>query len=1234
MKEKKLRLKTSFKAVMLVLMLCGVGITEGYAYDFSAFNDGHRLYYIINGSNVTVTYPGNSPEDPYANYPKPTGNLVIPATVTNSTSGITYNVTSIGECAFYDCTGLNTVTFSSSIISIGSNAFYHFWGDKLYYQGSISQWCGITFENQNSNPLCGGSTVHFYLNGSILRNLVIPSDVTHIPDYAFHGIQQLETITFGSSINHIGYNAFWACFNSSSTNTYVNYQGSISQWCGITFENRYSNPCYGYRELRLNGNILNDIIIPSDISQIHDYAFCGIASCHSITIGNSVTYIGNYSFKDCVAAESMTIGNMVSYIGDYAFSCCANINHVTIPNTVTYIGDYAFDNCIRISSVVLGDSLITIGNAAFKDCSSLVSITIPNDVISIGSYAFSNCTQITSVTIGESVTSIGAYAFSNCTHLTSVIIGESVTYIGEYAFQGCFSISNITVYANNPPALSNNVFDGVHHYFCHIYIPCGATYAYTSATLWNAFTNYHEMDCPSEITVIANPIEGGSVTGGGSYDNGSSCTIVATNNTGYTFVNWTNNSTAVSSNPSYTFTVTQDATFVANFTINTYSINASVNPIAGGSVTGAGIYNHGSNCTLTANANSGYTFVNWTKNGSVVSTNSTYSFSVTENASYTANFSLNNYTISATPNPAAGGTVTGSGTYNHGETVTLTANPNTGYTFVNWTKNGAAVSTNTTYSFTATETSSYVANFIPIYEITATANPVDGGTVTGGGSYNQGAYCSLIAMSNPGYTFVNWTKNGTQVSTNNTYTFTVTEACSYVANFVPLLEITTTSNPLTGGSTSGSGTYSYGSTCTITAIANTGYTFVNWTKDGTIVSTNSTCSFTVNENANYVANFNLNSYTITVTADPTIGGNAFGGGTYNHGESCTLVATANNNYNFINWTKDGTVVSANAEYTFTVTSGGNYAAHFSQNIYYTVVALANPEEGGTITGSGTFSQGEQCTLTASANTGYTFVNWTKNGSIVSTNTTYSFIVNETAEYIANFSTNSHSVTAMANPVEGGYITGTGTYSYGSTATLTAIANDGYTFESWMQNGMVISNSSYIIITVTDNVNFIANFSHNSYSINASVDPINSGVITGQGNYNYGETVIISVIPNANYVFTNWTENGSVISEEPSFSFTVTENRNFVANLIFVDCILETEFPNFTVYPNPATDNLYIDGTTNIRCCEIYTSNGRLVYKHSENSNKIKVNVSNLSSGGYIVKIHFDNMICTKKIVIE
>jgi len=247
-----------------------------------------------------------------------------------------------------------------------------------------------------------------------------------------------------------------------------------------------------------------------------------------------------------------------------------------------------------------------------------------------------------------------------------------------------------------------------------------------------------------------------------------------------------------------TATVTVSGTGVASQTITitqaaaaTYVITASINPANSGAVTGAGSYNPGDNVTLTATPNTGYSFVNWTENGAeIVSNDASYSFTASASRTLIANFHAvvvpATYVITASVSLANSGTVTGIGSYNSGDNVTLTATSNTGYSFVNWTENGAEVSTTTSYSFTASASRTLVANFkvdVVQYSIAASASPASSGTVTGAGSYNSGDNVTLTATPNTGYSFVNWTENGAEVSTTASYSFTASTSRTLVANF-------------------------------------------------------------------------------------------------------------------------------------------------------------------------------------------------------------------------------------------------------------------------------------------------------------------------------------------------------------------------------------------------------------------------------------------------------------------
>lgn len=225
-----------------------------------------------------------------------------------------------------------------------------------------------------------------------------------------------------------------------------------------------------------------------------------------------------------------------------------------------------------------------------------------------------------------------------------------------------------------------------------------------------------------------------------------------------------------------------------------------------------------------------------------------------------------------------------------------------------------------------------------------------------------------------------------------------------IASPVVTYTIAVAANPSNGGTVTGGGSYTEGSSCTVSATAHEGYTFVNWTENGNQVSTQASYTFNVQGNRNLVANFSIITYSITVSANPSNSGTVLGGGSYNHGQSCMVIATSADGYTFTNWTENGNVVSTNANYTFTVSSNRTLVANFEEQLSdtYNINVSPNPSIGGTVTGGGTYMGDEQCTVTATANEGYTFINWTEDGDVVSTNASYTFIVTGNRNLVAYF----------------------------------------------------------------------------------------------------------------------------------------------------------------------------------------------------------------------------------------
>ncbi|MDZ7831667.1 MAG: InlB B-repeat-containing protein [Desulfobacterales bacterium] len=192
--------------------------------------------------------------------------------------------------------------------------------------------------------------------------------------------------------------------------------------------------------------------------------------------------------------------------------------------------------------------------------------------------------------------------------------------------------------------------------------------------------------------------------------------------TGYTFAGWNTQADGLGTDyaEGALYTVNEAVTLYAKW-ISNHTITVSAAPTDGGTVTGSGTYVDGSTVTVNASAESGYVFVHWTEGNTVVSCSQQYMFTVTGNRTLQANFSQmqNSYDITGSARPSNYGTVTGSGSYNHGAAVTMTALPNQGFVMTNWIETwpGLAgycvVSTDEQYSFSATRNRNLTADFRP-----------------------------------------------------------------------------------------------------------------------------------------------------------------------------------------------------------------------------------------------------------------------------------------------------------------------------------------------------------------------------------------------------------------------------------------------------------------------------------------------------------------------------------------
>ena len=338
------------------------------------------------------------------------------------------------------------------------------------------------------------------------------------------------------------------------------------------------------------------------------------------------------------------------------------------------------------------------------------------------------------------------------------------------------------------------------------------------------------------VTLSSNPVLGGTTIGNGTFPKDTLVTVAATPSAGYTFTNWTEGVVIASTSSSFTFNLDTNKIFVANFSpvvIGNFAVVLSSSPLAGGTTIGSGSFLAGSSVTIGATPNAEYTFVNWTKGATIISALSSYTFKLTKDTAFVANFLIKTYTLNVT---AVNGSVAKNPdqpTYNSGSSVILTPTPALGYVFDSWsvdttgianpltvlmnknkniTANFKLVSLRTKYTLTTTGINGIVAKFPDSL------------------SYTLNSIVQITAIPDAGYQFDSWSVDTTgsvnplNIKMNKNKTITANfSAIVVINNCTPAVDLRASGNYVilseTGISTTGTtsvkgdmGISSYGST--------------------------------------------------------------------------------------------------------------------------------------------------------------------------------------------------------------------------------------------------------------------------------------------------------------------------------------------------------------------------------------------------------------------------------------
>ena len=303
-----------------------------------------------------------------------------------------------------------------------------------------------------------------------ITELVIPSTVTTIGEYAFTGFDTLQSVTIPSTLASIG-NAAFNCDIDK-----VIFNGTKDEWLAIVDiigdnnESLITAPIYTPSGQMLSFDDVKYLRYTLN-SDGTSYCVSGAGAFN----GTSLTIPSTYN------------GKPVTSIGSKAFYKCSNLQEITIPSSIKTIESSAFAWCENIEkvNVAANSSLTTIGNSAFSCCTSLKSFVVPANVTSLGDEAFSSCGSLNEFTFASNtkIKSIGQYCFTDCNGLMSITIPSTVTSIGERAFWYCYKL--IEVYnLSSLSIVKGNTDNGYTGYY--------ALYIYTSASTTSKLTTTSE----------------------------------------------------------------------------------------------------------------------------------------------------------------------------------------------------------------------------------------------------------------------------------------------------------------------------------------------------------------------------------------------------------------------------------------------------------------------------------------------------------------------------------------------------------------------------------------------------------------------------------------------------------------------------------------------------------------------------------------------------------------------
>ncbi len=630
---------------------------------------------------------------------------------------------------------------------------------------------------------------------------------------------------------------------------------------------------------------------------------------------------------------------------------------------------------------------------------------------------------------------------------------------------------------------------------------------------------------------------------------GTAATITATPSEHYHVEGWSDEPTNTSASRSVSVATNLSVTFDADrYQVsaiaaidNRYQIGSGL-PM--GTVKLEGSHQHYHTDTLTVVNAHGYTFAGWYSGVQLVYIADSFLFSPVHDIDYTAQFTVNDYTVSAVSDNAQMGSVTGSATVPYLTMVPITATPNSGYHFMGWSNGLTAQNVDIKAYDDSTLTAYFDTNVYNLAVNIAAGQDIMGSVDGSNATAKHFLNYQISAIPVTGYHFVQW-NNG---STTNPRTVTLTSDSTFTASFDTNhynLAVNIAAGQSAMGNVSGSQTAKHFLTYQIEAMPITGCHFTGWT-DG-IMDNPRTVSLT--SDSSFTATFDTNTYNLAVAiaAGQNIMGSVEGSNaTAKHFLNYQISATPVTGYHFVQW-NDGNTINPR---TVTLTSDSSFTATFDTNCYNLAVNIAAGQSAmGSVNGSQTAKHFLTYQIEASPITGCHFTGWTDgvmdNPRMVSLTSDSSFT--------ATFDTNSYELTVTIADGQNamGSVSGSQTVKHFLNYQIEASPITGCHFTGWTDG--IMDNPR--TVTLTSDSTFTATFDTNSYIITAiaAIDnrtDIGTGLPMGsidlKGRHMHFLFDTLSATAFHGYTFSGWFDGLNMVDNDNPYRFSPQENKEYTA----------------------------------------------------------------------------------------